>query len=126
MESWESFEKLTVLAVGVSVRTLQLVQACEGSQLRVGQVFSVKEVEVLRVLSTTLESRTEQQKNPFRQGSSLAWAAWIIARLGGWKGHAWERKAGPIMMLHGLQRFEQLSEGFQLAHQQKDLCMPCV
>ena len=107
------------------MRTLQLVQAREGSQLGVGQVFSVKEVEVLRVLSTTLEGRTEQQKNP-HQGSSLAWAAWIIARLGGWKGHARERKAVPITMLHGLQRFEQLSEGFQLAHQQKDLCMPCV
>ena len=64
MESRESFEKPTVLAVGVSVRTLQLVQAREGSQLGVGQVFSVKEVEVHRVLSTTLEGRTEQQKNP--------------------------------------------------------------
>ena len=123
LESRESFEKLTVLAVGVSVRTLQLVQAREGSQLRVGQVFSVKEVEVLRVLSTTLEGRTKQQQNP-HQGSSLAWAAWIIARLGGWKGHARERKAGPITMFHGLQRFEQLSEGFQHAQQQKDLCIP--
>ena len=123
MESRESFEKLTVLAVGVSVRTLQLVQAREGNPLRVGQVFSVKEVEVLRVLSTTLEGRTEQQKNP-HQGNSLAWAAWIIARLSRWKGHARERKAGPITMLHGLQRFEQLSEGFQLAQQQKDLCIP--
>ena len=123
LESRESFEKLTVLAVGVSVRTLQLVQAREGSQLRVGQVFSVKEVEVLRVLSTTLEGRTKQQQNP-HQGSSLAWAAWIIARLGGWKGHARERKAGPITMFHGLQRFEQLKEGFQLAQQQKDLCIP--
>ena len=116
MESRESFEKLTVLAVGVSVRTLQLVQAREGSQLRVGQVFSAKEVEVLRVLSTTLEGRTKQQQNP-HQGSLPAWAAWIIARLGGWKGHARERKAGPITMFHGLQRFEQLSEGFQLAQQ---------
>ena len=123
LESRKSFEKLTVLAVGVSVRTLQLVQAREGSQLGVGQVFSVKEVEVLRVLSTTLEGRTEQQKNP-HQGSSLAWAAWIIAQLGGWKGNARERKTGPITMLHGLQRFEQLSEGFQLAQQLKDLCMP--
>ena len=123
MESRESFEKLTVLAVGVSVRTLQLVQAREGSQLRVGQVFSVKEAEVLRVLSTTLEGRTEQQKNPHKR-SSLAWAAWIIARLGGWKGHARECKAGPITMLHVLQRFEQLSEGFQLVQQQKDLCIP--
>ena len=43
-----------------------------------------------------------------------------------WKGHARERKAGPITMLHRLQRFEQLSEGSQLAQQQKDLCMPFV
>ena len=43
-----------------------------------------------------------------------------------WKGHAREHKAGPITMLHGLQRFEQLSEGSQLSQQQKDLCMPYV
>ncbi|MEL0159728.1 MAG: hypothetical protein VXA48_12375 [Deltaproteobacteria bacterium] len=43
-----------------------------------------------------------------------------------WKGHAREHKAGPITMLHGLQRFEQLSEGSQLSQQQKDLCRPYV
>jgi hypothetical protein len=79
-EPRESFEKLTFLAVGVTVRKLQLVQVREGSQLKVEHVFSGKEVEVLRVLLTTLEGRTEQQKN--RHGSSLlAWRAVKIRKI---------------------------------------------
>ena len=35
-------------------------------------------------------------------------------------------RLGRSRALHGLQRFEQLSEGSQLSQQQKDLCMPYV
>ncbi|HEX2184661.1 MAG TPA: hypothetical protein VHN78_04045, partial [Chloroflexota bacterium] len=57
---------------------------------------------------------TVKQRNPHAPGS-LAWAAWIIARLGGWKGYARERPPGPITFLHGLHRFYAMAEGFHLA-----------
>jgi hypothetical protein len=38
---------------------------------------------VAEAIGPTLEGNTERQKNP-HPPHSLAWLAWIIARLGGW------------------------------------------
>ena len=51
---------------------------------------------------------------------SLAWAAWIIARLGGWKGYPSERPPGPITFKHGLDYFRACAAGWVL----RDVCMP--
>jgi hypothetical protein len=52
-------------------------------------------------------------------------AAWIIARLGGWKGYASERKPGPITMHHGLTRFASIATGWLAAvNAGKVVCMP--
>ena len=45
-----------------------------------------------------LEGTTARQKNPHPRGS-LAHAAWVCARLGGWTGYY--GKPGPVVMLHG-------------------------
>jgi hypothetical protein len=45
----------------------------------------------------------------------MAWASWIIARLGGWNEYASESLPGPIIMLRGLQKFELQYEGWLLA-----------
>jgi hypothetical protein len=50
---------------------------------------------------------------------TLAWAAWTIARLGGWTGYESERSTGPITMRDGLQRFNSLVDGYRLA---KNVC----
>ena len=60
------------------------------------------------------EGKTEKQKNPYSQ-RSLAWAAWIIARLGGWKGSKSESPPGPITMSRGLRAFELMFMGAQMA-----------
>ncbi|MEG3144607.1 hypothetical protein U1839_08060, partial [Sphingomonas sp. RT2P30] len=44
------------------------------------------------------EGKTERQKNPHPKGS-LAYAAWVCARLGGWTGYY--GKPGPVVMLNG-------------------------
>ena len=49
-----------------------------------------------------LESKTALQKNPLPL-ETLAWAAWIIAKLGGWYGYPKSKPPGPINFRHGLQ-----------------------
>jgi hypothetical protein len=85
---------------------MQLVHARDGATpIPAEEVFTADEVEALRLQQPTLEGHTTKQKNPHAAGS-LAWASWIIARLGGWKGYASESPPGPITMRHGLTRFE--------------------
>ena len=44
------------------------------------------EQEALEAVSASLEGKTTRQKNPHAKGS-LAFAAWVFARLGGWTGY---------------------------------------
>lgn len=115
VETGEGLTKLTCLAVQAAVRTMQLTLACDaGNVARASDVFDPEEIKVLQRILPTLEGKTGKQKNPHRPGS-LAQAAWIVARLGGWKGYASEAKPGLITMLRGLQRVEAICEGWKLA-----------
>ena len=119
------FFSTAVLAASAAVRTMQLTLARAGKTARPAtDAFDQKEVEVLRHLQPTLEGKTGKQRNPDPL-ESLAWAAWIIARLGGWKGYACERKPGPITMLHGLKGFSSIHQGWSIARSEnrKDVCI---
>ena len=61
-----------------------------------------------------LEGKTQRQKNPHPKGS-LAYAAWVCARLGGWTGYY--GKPGPIVMLEGWLEFQALRRGANLLTQ---------
>ncbi|HMM92924.1 MAG TPA: IS4 family transposase, partial [Bradyrhizobium sp.] len=50
-----------------------------------------------------LDTRIPHVSNP-HPPRSLAWASWIIARLGGWDGYP-RTKPGPITMRHGVEYF---------------------
>ena len=121
VETGEGLTKLACLAVQAAVRTLQLTLArAADSSAQATDVFDPEEIEVLQRIRPTLERKTEKQKNPHRPGS-LAQAAWVVARLGGWKEYASEAKPGPITMLRGLQRIEAICQGWRLAT--KDVCI---
>ena len=121
VETGEGLAKLACLAVQAAVRTLQLTLARDAdSAAQAPDVFEPEEIEVLQRILPTLEGKTEKQKNPHRP-SSLAQAAWVVARLGGWKGYASEARPGPITMLRGLQRVEAICQGWKLATQ--DVCI---
>ena len=113
------------MAFSAAVRVMQLTLAREGRTPRPAtDAFDAGEIEVLQHVQPTLEGKTEKQKNPHPR-PSLAWAAWIIARLGGWKGYASERKPGPITLLRGLQAFSTIHQGWLLARLaiDKDVCI---
>lgn len=116
VEDGESLMKLASMATQAAVCTMQLTMAREGATERAAtDVFDAQESAVLESLQPQLEGRTDKQKNPHPPGR-LAWAAWMIARLGGWKGYASEAKPGPITMLRGQQRFAAMVQGWKLAN----------
>jgi hypothetical protein len=53
------------------------------------------------------EGNTEKQKNPHLK-YTLSWAAWIIARLGGWKGYRTQSTPGPITFHRGFLEFDRI------------------
>lgn len=115
VEDGERLMKLASIAMQVAVRTLQLTLAREGNTERPAtDVFDESAIEILEQIQPSLEGKTDKQKNP-HQPKTLAWAAWVIARMGGWKGYASEAKPGPITMLRGQQRFAAIAEGWKLA-----------
>jgi hypothetical protein len=101
-----------------AIRVMQCVHARgeAGAHIPAARVFAPADMPVLKALVRKLEGKTQKQKNPHPL-ESLAWAAWVIARLGGWKGYAKERPPGPITMHAGFERFDAIAQGFALAQQ---------
>lgn len=117
MEEAGSFTKLAVVALIAAVRSMQLVLARDG---RTGQAITdavdAAELPALRDLNLSLQGRSAKLKNP-HDPNSLAWLAWIVARLGGWSGYTSKgyKPPGPKTMHHGLIRLDPILLGWQLA-----------
>jgi hypothetical protein len=112
----DALECLAATALLAACKVMQLVHARgeAGRAHRASRLFSPVEIKVLQALIVKYQGKTDKQKNPHPKGS-LAWAAWCIARLGGWNGYAKERPPGPITFARGLQRFYAIAQGFTLA-----------
>lgn len=107
------FEKLAAAALVAAVSVLQLVQDRDGAAGRpFTDVFAPDEQKAIEAVSAELEGKTEKQKNPHPKGS-LAFAAWVCARLGGWTGYY--GKPGPLVMLRGLHQFRAMQQGWRIA-----------
>lgn len=108
--------KILATAVFVAaVRVLQLVHARDGTTGRpLEDLFDPADRPLLRALDAKVSGKTKKQQNPHHP-DSLAWAAWIMARLGGWTGYY--GKPGPIVMLRGLNTFHAAQQGWALATQ---------
>lgn len=120
VEAAEALFNLAALAVIAAMKIMQLVLARGGTVERPAtDVVAVDQLPVLDALQRRLEGKTAKQKNPHAR-HSIAWLAWIIARLGGWTGYASERPPGPITMRRGWYRFEQMAQGWNL----RNVCTP--
>jgi hypothetical protein len=112
--------KLVAIAAKAAVITIQLLQARDGrGQQPIHLAFNANEVAALTALNQNIEAKSKRLKNP-HPPDSLAWAAWIIGRLGGWDGYSSSKPPGPITMKHGLEYFYAVATGWSL----RDLCMP--
>lgn len=106
------FEKLVAASVVAAVTVLQLVRERDGTARRpLEDAFYPEDRPALEAVSKSLEGKTARQKNPHPKGS-LAFAAWTLARLGGWTGYY--GKPGPVVMLSGLVQFHAIKHGWRL------------
>jgi hypothetical protein len=114
-----SLLKLVTVALIAAVRIMQLVIGRDGTtgQLLADVIADPDQVPALAAISKTLEGRTDKLKNPF-DPVSLAWYAWIAARLGGWSGYTSKgyKPAGPKTMARGLKRLDAMVAGWLLAN----------
>ena len=114
LESVAAIERLLLLSLGAAVRILQLCLGRQDTERSASLVFSPTQQQFLTHLSPSLSGRTSRQQNPFPP-HSLAWAAWLVARLGGWSGYKSQRPPGVALMFRGLRQFESLFQGWSLA-----------
>jgi hypothetical protein len=102
----EPRNKLVTAALIAALIIQQLVHARDGGPgpLRpCTDVLQPDDLPLLEALCRKLEGKTERQKNPHPKGS-MAYVAWVCARLGGWTGYY--GKPGPIVMLEGWLEFQ--------------------
>jgi hypothetical protein len=98
-----------------AVTIMQLVRARDGTtEEELVEAFESHDQPVLEALSSQLEGATARQKNPHPTGT-LAFAAWVIARLGGWT--AYYGKPGPKVIRIGLEAFRRIKYGTTLRFQ---------
>lgn len=114
LESVAAIQRLTLLALSVAVRTLQLVEGRDNIQIPAALAFSDLQQDCLLQIAPPLEGRTQKQQNPYPL-ASLPWATWIIARLGGWSAYRSQRPPGMPTLVHGLRRFEAIFMGWKTA-----------
>jgi hypothetical protein len=115
--------RLVMATLVAAVIVQQLVHARDGTQgqapLRpLTDAFEPEDLPLLEALCTKLQGKTERQKNPHPKGS-LAYAAWVCARLGGWTGYY--GKPGPLVMLNGWHDFQAAKRGLEAISQLHDL-----
>ena len=104
--------KFVAAATVAAITVMQLVKARDGTTGQsLADAFDPADQPILEALSTQLEGKTERQKNPHPRGS-LAFAGWVIGRLGGWTGYY--GKPGPRVMRRGLDDFQRIKYGTSL------------
>lgn len=109
----QAFVNFAGLATIAAISIMQLVKARDGgSGQLIEDCFEAPDKPLIQALSRTLEGRTARQKNP-HPPDDLAFASWVIARLGGWT--CYYGKPGPAVMRHGLDRFHAIKLGAQVA-----------
>jgi hypothetical protein len=114
LESGKALKSMCVIALYVSLLINQLRQLRnDTSGIHAGIWFTNKQIELMKVLSKRYEGKTEKQKNPYKK-ETIAWAAWTIARLGGWKGYSCESPPGNKTFKWGLDRFYAIYEGYMI------------
>lgn len=115
--------KQSILTLEAGFRVLQLLLAREQDPKNTPSIdrgFNAQEQKCLQALCKKLEGKTDKLKNPFPH-TQLAFASWVIARLGGWKGYQSQAPPGPITFKRGLDKFRQIFQGWSIFANEIDM-----
>lgn len=123
VEEEAPLRRLVMATLVAAITIQQLVHARDGIQgpqpLRpITDAFDPEDAPLLEAFCAKLEGKTERQKNPHPKGS-LAYAAWVCARLGGWTGYY--GKPGPLVMLNGWLDFQAAKRGVAMLTTKADV-----
>ncbi len=114
-------DNLVMATLIAAVTIQQMVHARDGGPgpLRpCTDAFEPEDIPLLEAFCAKLEGKTDRQKNPHPKGS-LAYAAWVCARLGGWTGYY--GKPGPIVILEGWLEIQAAKRTLQLLSSQPNV-----
>lgn len=113
LETADRLLRLVAIATRAAVIIMQLVQARDGEGTQLATLaFSPEEIRLLALVANRQQQggRGRSRANPYPP-DSLAFAARVIAKLGGWNEHS-ARPPGPITFFRGLTYFRAFAEGF--------------
>jgi hypothetical protein len=115
LQNGESIIKMVMLSLISSLRIMLLLLASKGENNQQAEsIFNEAEIACLQLLEKNHQGRTKKQQNPYEK-LSMQWAAWIIARLGGWKGLQSQGDFGVITLAKGLSQFNLIFQGYQIS-----------
>jgi Transposase DNA-binding/Transposase DDE domain len=117
LESGKSVKKLCLLMLDAIIKIFQMRIAWDEPEeegMAADICFTKQETECIAMQCKKMEGKTEKLKNPYKK-TTLQYATWVIARLGGWKGYASERKPGITTLWIGLEKFYDTYNGWMLA-----------
>jgi hypothetical protein len=110
-----ALKRLIHIVFGEAFKVLSLRQGRQTEDQLIHPILSDVEVQTLEMLSTGLQGKSAYQQCPF-QPKSMAWAAWLIARLGGWTAAPMDKRPpGVITLLRGYRRLKDQVIGFTAA-----------
>ncbi len=115
LEKGKALKKLCLIAMCVALQINQLRQLRhDQTDMPAKITFSDQQIKFVKILIPQYEGKTDKQRNHYRE-YTLAWAAWVIARLGGWKGYPCESLPGNKTFKWGLDRFNAMFTGYKIA-----------
>lgn len=110
-----AFMNFVALAAIAAVTVTQMLRARDNpSGQTLADAFDPEDRPLLTALCKDYEGKdpTERQKNP-HPPDTLAFASWVIARLGAWTGYY--GKPGSATLSRGLRRYHEIKYGAQIA-----------
>jgi hypothetical protein len=116
LESGWAVRKLSLMMLDTIIKLFQMSIAygMEEEQMPSTEtMFETEEIECLEKINRQVQGSTQKLSNPFNK-EKLPWAFWILARIGGWKGYASQRKPGFATLINGTSKFYAIYQGFSL------------
>jgi hypothetical protein len=115
LESAASVRKLCLMIMEVVIKLFLMRIAYNEPELpmEADTCFSKEEQDCMELQIKKLEGKTDKLKNPYAN-KDLKRYVWCIARMGGWKGYAKERKPGITTLWNGIKYFKAIMEGWKL------------